>query len=141
MTGPAGEAATGQAGLARRQAELVAALVAGAELPPGFDADDVGRARRALLRKRSGEVAGAWPVLAASFGPQWMKVFAGWAGGRPTNGSFRDGWDFARHLAGTGALPAAAEDELAEREGTWRYDGRSAPAPRRLAGLRRLFRH
>jgi hypothetical protein len=124
--------------LGRRQAGLVAALVAGGEVPAGFDAGLVGVARRALLRKRAGEVAGAWPVLVASIGPQWMVVFAGWADGRPARGALRDGWDFARHLVGTGGLPATAEAELAVREATWRYDGVAAPRRRRLPALRRV---
>jgi hypothetical protein len=133
-----------RAELARRQAELVAAMVAGGQLPAGFDKDMVEVARRALLRKRAGEVAGTWPALAASVGPQWIEAFARWADGRPGNGSLRDGWDFARELAAGGvagaSLPAAAEAELAEREAVWRYDGQSAPRRRRLALLRPVLR-
>ncbi|MEU8189675.1 hypothetical protein AB0C00_20620, partial [Micromonospora carbonacea] len=47
--------------LAARQAELVAALVAGGPLPPGFVPAPVDAARRALLRKRAGDVARHWP--------------------------------------------------------------------------------
>ena len=54
--------------LAARQAALVAALVAGAPDPPGFDPARLAAARRALLRKRAGEAAKHWPVLAASLG-------------------------------------------------------------------------
>ena len=57
--------------LAERQAALVAALVAGAPDPPGFDPARLAAARRALLRKRAGEAAKHWPVLAASLGPRW----------------------------------------------------------------------
>lgn len=98
--------------LADRQAALVAALVAGAPIPDGFDARLVGTARRALLRKRSAEVARHWPLLAASFGARWPSVFADWAGARPTQGAFQDGLALARSLTLTG--PAA--EELAERE-------------------------
>ncbi|BCB83404.1 hypothetical protein [Phytohabitans suffuscus] len=107
MTGPGGGRS-----LADRQAALVAALVAGAPIPDGFDPRLVGTARRALLRKRSGEVARHWPVLAASFGARWPAVFAEWGDGRPTQGSFQDGLALARSLALTGA----AAEELAERE-------------------------
>ncbi|MFC5945892.1 hypothetical protein ACFPZ4_31085, partial [Micromonospora harpali] len=46
--------------LAARQAELVAALVAGGPLPAGFAPTPVDAARRALLRKRAGDVARHW---------------------------------------------------------------------------------
>ncbi|GIG92955.1 hypothetical protein [Plantactinospora endophytica] len=128
----------GSAGtLGERQAALVAALVAGAPLPPGFDARLVGVARSALLHKRSGEVARHWPLLAAGHGRHWTAVFAAWAAGRPTSGSIRDGWDLARQLAAEGRLPASGAEELAVREAGWRYDGRTAPRRRRLPTLRR----
>jgi hypothetical protein len=111
--------------LAERQAALVAALVAGAPIPDGFDPHLVDTARRALLRKRSGEVARHWPLLAASFGPTWPAVFAEWADGRPTQGSYQDGLALARSLTLTGA----AAEELAGRE-----------AALRPGLLRRLFR-
>ncbi|MEQ4305650.1 hypothetical protein ABNF97_30435 [Plantactinospora sp. B6F1] len=123
--------------LADRQAALVAALVAGAPLPPGFDARLVAVARSALLHKRAGEVARHWPLLAAGHGRRWPAVFAAWAAGRPTSGSIRDGWDLARHLAADGALPWRAAEELAAREAGWRYDGRTPPRRRRRPALRR----
>lgn len=98
--------------LAERQAALVAALVAGAPVPDGFDPRLIDAARRALLRKRSGEVAKHWPLLAASFGKRWPAAFAEWADGRPSQGAFQDGLAFARSLPLTGA----AAEELAERE-------------------------
>lgn len=121
-------------GLAARQAALVAALVAGGELPAGFDHTRVSAARRALLAKRAGEVATAWPLLAASFGTDWLSHFTTWAHTRPPLGSLRDGWDFARALADTGELPEHAATELADREAAWRYDGRSVPRRRWLRG-------
>lgn len=124
-------------GLAARQAELVAALVAGAAMPEGFDAGRVAAAREALLRKRAGEVRRAWPELAASQGDRWPATFAEWAAGRAPQGSLRDGWDLARHLAAGSRLPAGAARELAVREVQWRYDGRSAPRRRVLPALRR----
>ncbi|WP_234361514.1 hypothetical protein [Plantactinospora sp. BB1] len=140
---PGGELTTektppGPAGtLADRQAALVAALVAGAPLPAGFDARLVGVARSALLHKRAGEVARHWPLLAAGHGRSWRAVFAAWAAGRPPAGSVRDGWDLARELAAGKTLPAPAAGELAVREAGWRYDGRTAPRRRRLPALRR----
>jgi hypothetical protein len=123
--------------LADQQAQLVAALVAGGPLPPWFDAGRVNAAREALLRKRSGEVAAVWPVLAASLGPQWTAVFAGWARDRAPNGALRDGWDLARQLAAEGRLAEPAGGELRAREAHWRYDGGSAPRRRLPTWVRR----
>ncbi|MBW4702184.1 MULTISPECIES: hypothetical protein [unclassified Micromonospora] len=129
--------ATGPVGLAARQAALVAALVAGAPLPAGFATDRVDAARRALLRKRAGEVARHWPLLAAGLGDTWPATFADWASGRPTVGSLRDGWDLARGLRDRDALPPLGAQELAAREATHRYDGRHPPRRRRLPALAR----
>jgi len=122
--------------LAERQAALVAALTSGAPVPPGFDSRLVEVARVALLRKRAGEVARQWPDLAAAFGPRWLREWSSWAAERPTQGSLRDGWDLARELAARGSLPPGAGAELAAREAAMRYDGRSAPRPRRLPAIR-----
>ncbi|MBA9006640.1 hypothetical protein [Thermomonospora cellulosilytica] len=126
---------TGREELAAAQEALVAALVAGGPVPPGFDPALVGAASRALLRKRAGEVARTWPALAASFGPRWAERFARWAEGRPPRGSWRDGWDFARAHRDT--LDPAATRELALAEARWCYDGTGEPRPRRFA-LRRI---
>jgi len=123
--------------LARRQAELVAALVAGGPVPAGFDVRRVDAARTALLRKRADEVARRWPLLAAGLGADWLSAFAGWAANRPTQGSLRDGWDLARSLSARGALPALAAEELAAHEARWRYDGRSAPRQRKVPAVGR----
>ena len=116
--------------LASRQAAVVASLVAGAPPPPGFDARLLDATRVALLRKRSGEAAAAWPVLAATLGPQWTAAFTAFAAGRPPVGALRDGWDLARSLATRGILAEAATTELRERERRWRYDGTHPPVPR-----------
>lgn len=110
--------------LATRQAALIAALVAGGEIPAGFDHARVSAARRALLVKRAGEVAVVWPLLATSFGADWPDRFVTWADARPPLGPLRDGWDFARALADAGELPELAVTELTEREGGWRWLGR-----------------
>ena len=122
--------------LADRQAALVAALTAGAPVPPGFDARLVEVARVALLRKRAGEVARQWPQLAAALGTGWLPAFTAWAATRPTRGSLRDGWDLARDLASSRALPRAAGEELAAREATLHYDGTTAPRARRAPAVR-----
>ncbi|MFJ6167440.1 hypothetical protein ACIQH6_20140 [Micromonospora orduensis] len=126
-----------RAGLAERQAELVAALVAGGAPPAGFASGPLAAARAALLRKRAGEVARHWPLLAAGLGDGWPATFVRWASGRPTSGSLRDGWDLARTLRERGALPAAGAEELAVREAGLRYDGNTTPRPRRLPAVAR----
>jgi hypothetical protein len=124
--------------LAARQEALVAALVAGAEVPAGFDVSAVHVTRAALRRKRAGEVARTWPMLAASYGDAWPATFSAWAAARPPNGSLRDGWDFARSASTQLTPPARAE--LAERERTFSYDGASAPTPKRRNLIARLRR-
>lgn len=123
--------------LAERQAALVAALTAGAAVPPGFDPRLVEAARVALLRKRAGEVARQWPELVLALGGGWLREWTAWAATRPTRGSLRDGWDLARDLVRRDALPRAAGAELATREAAMSYDGTSAPRPRRVPAVRR----
>lgn len=88
--------------LADRQSELVRTLVAGGQVPTGFDGALLAAARKALLRKRAGEVRRVWPCLAASYEDRWVPVFSAWADGRPSRGSLRDGHDFARAHPPTG---------------------------------------
>ncbi|MGC4851727.1 hypothetical protein ACLQ3F_31230 [Micromonospora sp. DT15] len=139
MTGTpeGGSGPTPRVGLAERQAELVAALVAGGEPPAGFAPGPLAATRAALLRKRAGEVARHWPLLAAGLGARWSTTFAEWAARRPTAGSLRDGWDLARALRAQQALPPAAAEELAVREARLRYDGLRAPRPRRAPAVGR----
>jgi hypothetical protein len=127
-----------RAELAARQAALIAALVIGAEVPEGIDAERLAVTCRALLRKRAGEVAAAWPLLAASVGQGWTANFTEWAPRHPPQGSLRDGWDLARDLAAAGALAPRGQEELAAKEVTWRYNGRATPKRRRLPALRRV---
>lgn len=124
--------------LAARQAALVAALVAGGPVPPGFEERRVHVAERTLRHKRAGEVAAAWPRLAAALGADWPERFDRWARGRPSKGALADGWDLARRLALLGELPSLALTELAVREVTGRYDGRGRPRRRRGLALRRV---
>ncbi|MBC3193816.1 hypothetical protein H7X46_22400 [Pseudonocardia sp. C8] len=125
-------------GLAERQAELVAALVAGGPDPAGVDPHRLAATRAALLRKRAGLAAAEWPLLAAGLGPRWPAVFAERFAGVPPYGPVREGWDLARELAAAGRLGPGAARELAARETEWRYDGRSAP--RRRSAVARLLR-
>jgi hypothetical protein len=126
-----------RARLAQRQAGLVAALVGGGAVPEGFDEARVRATENALLRKRAGEVGARWPALRAQFGAQWGATFAAWAQGRAPHGSWRDGWDFARHLAARQQLRADAALDLAIAEVTYAYDGHSPPRRRWLPALRR----
>jgi Protein of unknown function (DUF692) len=121
------------AGTAARQAELVAALVAGGPVPSGFDPDRLAVARRALLRKRAGEAAALWPLLAASLGSAWPEVFTASVAACAPAGALCDGWDLARELHRRGELGDAAAVELAECEVTLHRDGRQLPAGRRCA--------
>ncbi len=126
--------------LAERQRALIDALVAGGDVPEGFAAAGVLATRAALRRKRAGEVARAWPFLAASFGDGWYATFGVWADGRPPQGSLRDGWDLARAVKDT--LAPLARQELADREAAYAYDGASAPVPRgRVAAWLHRRRH
>lgn len=122
--------------LATRQRELVAALVAGAPVPAGLDRARFVAAERALRAKRAGEVARAWPLLAAALGETFRTLFTQWAAARPPHGALRDGWDFARELAAADRLPGLAVGELAARDVRSRYDGSREPRPRRMPALR-----
>ena len=97
--------------------------------------DRLAVARRALVRKRAGEVAAVWPLLAASLGPRWHDIVAAYVAGRAPAGALRDGWLLARDLDRCGGLSDAAAVELAEREVTLHHDGRRRlPAARRCGG-------
>jgi hypothetical protein len=135
--GPAFTSAA-RARLAQRQAALVGTLVAGGPMPPDFDPVRIRATEVALLRKRAGEVGARWPTLRAQFGPEWTNAFSDWARGRPPQGSWRDGWDLARHLAAAGRLHPAAAADLAATEARWIYDGTTAPRRRRLPAVRRV---
>ncbi|WP_084216473.1 hypothetical protein [Pseudonocardia spinosispora] len=124
--------------LAQAQAALVSALVAGGPLPTGFDTDRVAVAQHALRRKRAGEVARVWPILAASLGDAWIPCFCRWSAGKPPRGSLRDGWDLARELADRDQLSPRAARELAFRDTVMRYDGRRDPRRRMLPTIRRV---
>ena len=122
--------------LARRQADLVSALVLGAPTPEGFDDRLVRAAAEALRRKRAADVVTHWPLLRAHFGDAWLATFERWSAGRPPQGGLRDGWDLAREVHDR--LGVAARQELAEREVAWRYPGASPPVRRRAPAVRRV---
>jgi len=108
--------ATGEPGrrsLAAAQAGFVRALVAGGEVPDGFDPERLRATAVSLRRKRAREVARAWPALAAAMADAWTSRFVAYADGRPppAGGALADGLAFADALAGAGELPAAARTE------------------------------
>jgi uncharacterized protein len=85
--------------LGARQASLVAALVAGAVVPAGVDAERVRIQAAALLRKRGQGVAHTEPELAAALGKSFGAAFADYARRLPREGcSADDAAAFARYL-------------------------------------------
>ena len=99
--------------LARRQAELVAAL-AGGKVPPGFDAGRLAIAAESLLLKRVSMVRKSWPILAASLGDSLFELFSSYAATKPPPDPVeREGLRFSRWLCRRGLFPAAARVELA----------------------------
>lgn len=90
--------------LARRQEELVLALVAGGPLPDGFDATPVEAARAALMRKRAAETARHLPFERAELGDRFGTLFARWAQNRPKTNTGSDAAGFRRHLYESGEL-------------------------------------
>lgn len=123
--------------LERAQAALVAALTGAGPVPAGFDAARLEVARKALLRKRSGEVGKAWPLLRAALGPRFLPTFSAWAADRPTSGSWRDGFAFAGYLDERHELPTAARPEWQRRRLQWAVDPSGTVRRRRFpaAGL------
>jgi hypothetical protein len=100
-----------RAGLADRQIALVSALVAGGEMPEGFDAARLQAAAAALERKRAMATARAWPKLAQALGQRFRDRFADYARTTPLpskGGPLLDGRTFARWLAARGELPEAS---------------------------------
>ncbi len=130
--------------LARRQAELVAALVAGRPAPAGFDAGRIRATAAALRSKRGRAIARTWPRLARALGPEWPDVLGRHLRerpGPPPSGGLGDGRALARTLAAQGRLPWEGRLELlgVELRHRWPADGRRLPrrAAVRLAVRRR----
>ncbi|MRH86492.1 hypothetical protein GFY24_03230 [Nocardia sp. SYP-A9097] len=86
------------ASLAEQQAALVRALVAGAQVPAGFDTADISATAHALLHKRAGEVAQRFPLLAHTCGPDFTARFMTWARTRPKISTAADAAAFATEL-------------------------------------------
>ncbi|GAA3125952.1 hypothetical protein GCM10010466_16050 [Planomonospora alba] len=94
--------------LARAQAELLAALVAGAGAPAGFDAGRLRIQTASLIAKRRSVVARLRPDLAAALAGDFAEEFAAYARSRPKPpGGYRaDAGEFAEHLRRTGRIAA-----------------------------------
>jgi hypothetical protein len=84
------------------------------------------------LAKRAEEVARVWPALCATYGADWVGVFARWADARPPQGALRDGWDFAAEHPPTDA----GKVELRIRQALWAQPRSGALRRRRLPALR-----
>ncbi len=121
--------------LERAQAALVAAITGTGPAPAGFDTIRLDVARKALLRKRSGEVARSWPMLRTGLDSRFLPTFSQWAAERPTAGGWRDGFAFACYLDQRHELPAAARAELLGRRLQWSIGSTGEVRRRRLPAV------
>jgi len=126
----------GRARLARRQAELLSALVRPEAYLPGFDAERVRAAAASLRSKRVRAIARTWPRLAAALGPD----FAGEVSRHvvehpspPADGALSDGRAWARDLAARSRLPWEGRLELLAVELRWRWGADGRRRQRRFA--------
>ncbi len=127
--------------LSRAQAGLLATLVAGAPVPPGFDADRLEVQRRALIGKRADVVAKVAPELPQILGETvFRSAFAAYARGRPMTGGYRlDALNFAGHLLEQGAdgRKGPAADRSTRRKLRLWWLERSGPEPLPQGRIRR----
>lgn len=123
--------------LAHAQAGLLAALVAGAPVPDGFDADRLAVQSRALIGKRADVVAKVAPELPEILGAMTFRsAFAAYARGRPMSGGYRqDALEFAAHLLDEGGPGDRGTRRKLRR---WWLE-RSGPAPLPKGRLRRTL--
>nr|WP_254801944.1 hypothetical protein [Kitasatospora sp. SUK 42] len=127
--GPAGAVSTGtpRERLARRQAELLTALVAGGPVPPGFDPDQVRAQSTGLAAKRRDTAAKVAPDLPRLLGAQYGPLFLGYARTHPQTGGYHaDARAFAAWVLTDGGPLAADRRRALER---WLH-----PAPDRSPG-------
>ncbi|MEV0823441.1 hypothetical protein [Nonomuraea rubra] len=109
--------------LAEAQGRVVAALVAGAEVPEGFDPERMRAQALSLIAKRRAIVARIRPDAAQAAGPDLAAEFAAYAAARatPPSGYRADADDFATWLRERGRMPG----EPAPRRRWWsRLPGR-----------------
>ncbi|GIH99024.1 hypothetical protein [Planobispora takensis] len=98
-----------RAELARAQAELLAALVAGGRAPGGFDRERLRIQSSSLIAKRRGVVARLRPDLLRALGGDFAAEFEAYARDRPkpSGGSRADARDFAEALRAAGRISDA----------------------------------
>lgn len=149
-TDEAGDLTAARAALARRQEELLAALVAGGPVPPGFDPAQVRAQSAGLAAKRRDTTAKVAPELPRLLGRQYRPLFLAYAGTHPQTGGYRaDARAFAEWALAFG--PDAGPDGTGPDAGRLGAEQRRAleqwlrgPAPERPPGpltrLRRALR-
>lgn len=93
--------------LAHAQRELLAALVAGADVPPGLDAKRVAIQAAALIEKRRSVVGPMLPGLVDAMGESFSPLFRAYAAEhpRPVGGGRADAQAFLRYAHAVGAVP------------------------------------
>jgi hypothetical protein len=93
--------------LAEAQGRVVAALVAGAEPPEGFDGERLRLQAASLIAKRRAVVARLRPDAAEAAGADLAREFAAYARSRttPPPGYRADADDFAAWLRAQGRMP------------------------------------
>nr|WP_316527142.1 hypothetical protein [Kitasatospora sp. K002] len=123
--------------LARRQEELLTALVAGGPVPPGFDERQVRAQSTGLAVKRRGTAAKVAPELPRILGERYRPLFLDYARSHPQTGGYRaDARAFARWVLTDGG-PLAADHRRALEQ--WLHPAPVRP-PGPLARLRRALR-
>lgn len=100
---------TGRDRLAEQQATLLKALLAGGEIPPGFDEDRVQAERIVLRNKRRWVTDFIRPDLRRELGPRFAELFDAYAETRPRAEGVRAHQDadaFGQWLIDRGELKA-----------------------------------
>ncbi|GAB1821254.1 hypothetical protein [Herbidospora sp. RD11066] len=108
--------------LADQQRALLAALVAGAAPPEGFDAERLRIQASSLIAKRRGLVAVLRPDVVRTLGESFVREFHGYASGRPKpqGGSRADAAAFAEWVREKGLLPEEPEPSEGQKRHWWR---------------------
>ncbi|MFH9131656.1 DUF692 domain-containing protein [Streptomyces griseoaurantiacus] len=133
---PVSEAARERLG--RAQTALLSALVAGTEVPEGFDTVRVGVQARALAAKRASVVAKVAPELPEILGGDYRAAFLAYAEARAMSGGYRrDALDFAAQVLGDGGPENARARRRLRR--WWRDRAAPTPPSRLTRATRRLL--
>lgn len=129
LRGDDAELVVARARLARRQADLLAALVAGGPVPAGFDPRQVAAQAAALAAKRRDTAARVAPDLARLLGTDWRPLFDRYARLGPQRGGYRED-----------ARAFAAWALAAEPSAPWRADLAALLSPAPVRPVRRALR-